>query len=63
MPAPAGHDPAPATAGSTSIANMATGTDGLTSVFQSTRHHVSVAVSPTAARKMSAPLWAAGPSG
>ena len=62
-PAPAGHWPEPARPGSVSKVNSAIGTDASSSVFQSTRHQVSVAVSPMAARKMSAPLRAAGPSG
>ena len=62
-PAPAGHSSVVVVARSVSNVNSAMGTDGSSSVFQSTRHHVSVSVSPTATRKMSAPLRAAGPSG
>ena len=64
-----GRPPPPASrrwrsgARSVSNVNSAMGTDGSSSVFQSTRHHVSVSVSPTATRKMSAPLRAAGPAG
>jgi hypothetical protein len=62
-PAPAGHSSVVVVARSVSNVNSAMGTDGSSSVFQSTRHQVSVSVSPIAARKMSAPLRAAGPSG
>ena len=48
---------------SVSKVNKPIGTDLSNKVFQSMRHHVSVVVSPTATRKMSAPLRAAGPSG
>lgn len=62
-PAPAGHCSGALRAGPVSKVNRAMGTDASTNVFQSIRHQVSVAVSPTATRKMSAPLRAAGPSG
>ena len=62
-PAPAGHRSVVACPRSVSNVNSAIGTDGSSSVFQSTRHHVSVSVSPMATRKMSAPLRAAGPAG
>ena len=62
-PAPAGHRSGAARAGSVSRVNSAMGTDASSSVFQSIRHHVWVAVSPIATRKISAPLRAAGPSG
>ena len=45
-PAPAGHSSVVVVARSVSKVNSATGTDGSSSVFQSTRHHVSVSVSP-----------------
>jgi len=62
-PAPAGQSSVVVVARSVSKVNSAMGTDGSSRVFQSTRHQVSVSVSPTATRKMSAPLPAAGPAG
>ena len=62
-PAPAGHAEVGACSRSVSNVNNAIGTDGSSSVFQSIRHHVWVSVSPTATRKMSAPLRPAGPRG
>ncbi len=62
-PAPNGHSADSAASRSVSKVNSAIGTEASSSVFQSTRHQVSVSVSPMAARKMSAPLRAAGPSG
>ena len=62
-PAPAGQSAAAVRAGSVSKVNSAMGTEASNSVFQSTRHHVWVSVSPMATRKTSAPLRAAGPSG
>lgn len=62
-PAPAGHCVLAARPRPVSMANKPTGTEGSTNVFQSIRHQVSDSVSPTATRKMSAPLPAAGPSG
>ena len=61
-PAPAGHSLTPVPR-SVSIVKSAMGIEGSSSVFQSTRHHVCVSVKPIAARKMSAPLRAAGPVG
>ena len=57
MPAPSGQAATPV-AGSSSVssANVAIGTRGSTSVFQSMRHQVSEAVSPIPTRKRSAPL-------
>src|SRR5688500_4838516 len=64
IPAPAGHTRPPvAGLSSVSRAQAAMGTVAETSVVQSTRHHEDVASTPTAARKMSAPLLEAGPGG
>ena len=61
--APAAHDCTPVAALlSVSNAHSAIGARGLTSVVQSTRQYDASSVSPTAARKMSAPFPAAGPA-
>jgi len=63
-PAPAGHLDAPVDErASVSSAHSAMGTRGSTRVVQSTRQYDASLSSPTAVRKMSAPLPRAGPSG
>jgi hypothetical protein len=62
-PAPAGQAAVPARSGPVSNVNTPIGTEASIRVFQSIRHQVWVSVSTMATRKMSAPLWAAGPSG